>query len=87
MTKKQRKPRPISGIKTIRTLEARVYNEQYDWIRKKFGKRAAEVANYGWGVTGDEDYVSVATKVYGHGVLESNVRLGADEIDHSFSER
>lgn len=38
-------------------------------IRELCGERAAEQANYGWGVTDRE----IATKVYGHGVLVSDL--------------
>jgi hypothetical protein len=52
-------------------VEDKIYEEQYDLIKRQCGKAAAEKANYGWGVTGDKDQVDVSTKVYGHGVLRS----------------
>jgi len=41
-------------------LEERAYNEQYKEIKKAYGQKAADKANYGWGV----DEGSIATKVY-----------------------
>jgi hypothetical protein len=54
------------------SIEDKVYDEQYKLIKKKYGKDTADMANYGWGVTGGESWVEVSTKVYGHGVLTSH---------------
>lgn len=45
------------------------------YIKKHFGREAVENANYGWGMT-DE---GIATKVYGHGVLDTD-----NEGNHQF---
>lgn len=71
---------------TMRKLENQIYIEQQAYIKKAFGKKACDHANYGWGVSGDKDYLSVATKVYGHGVLTSEGSLPSGDIDHSFEE-
>lgn len=56
-------------------MEDRVYAAQEAWIRARCGKKAAEIANYGWYV----DEYTVSTKIYGHGILMS---CGVD--DHTF---
>lgn len=56
--------------------ETRIYNQQYDLIKRRFGKQAAQNANYGWGVDSSDDCVSIATKVYSHGVLTSTKLRG-----------
>jgi hypothetical protein len=72
------------GIRlALDTLEDTIYDEQADWIRAHFGQKAADNANYGWGVSGGDDYLDVATKVYGHGVLRSFAKLG-EPIVHEF---
>jgi hypothetical protein len=58
--------------------EDAVYASQQAYIRKRFGKKAADHANYGWGV----DEYMVSTKVYGHGVLTSEYRRG--KVYHDF---
>ena len=68
-------------------LEDKIYNEQEKYIEEKFGKQEANIANYGWGVDGGETYITVETKVYGHGVLVSQGDLKTGEITHSFTER
>jgi len=45
-------------------IEDLIYDQQYKMIKKKYGAAVADKANYGWGVSGDEHYVSIATKVY-----------------------
>lgn len=57
---------------------------QYDLIRAQHGEQAAEAANYGWGVGGDDCYVSYATKVYGHGVLITEVVVATGEMTHEW---
>lgn len=65
-------------------VEDMVYDAQIKWINERFGPGVA--TNLGWGVGGGDDYVSVASKVYGHGILvtEGNTR---GEIKHEFSKR
>lgn len=72
-------------MRNIDLIEQRLLNQQYRLIKERFGQKVAEKANYGWGTTGDEDYVSIATKVYGHGILESygDVR---GKTTHTFTE-
>lgn len=60
------------------------FDEQTKYIKKNFGKRAADRANYGWGIGGDQHHTSVATKVYGHGVLQTDVDHKTRKIDHDF---
>lgn len=50
-------------------LEERIYDLQEKWIEKRFGREAADMANYGSGVDEGENHVTIETKVYGHGVL------------------
>lgn len=74
----------LSRIKRVSTLEWHVYVEQQKYIKDKFGQDAADSANYGWGVDELKDGVQVSTKVYGHGILSSEVHIGDSEITHSF---
>lgn len=63
--------------------EDKIYRAQIRWIEKKFGKKSALEANYGWGVSTCEDgSPDVATKVYGHGVLVTHIVGG--KIEHDF---
>jgi hypothetical protein len=45
--------------------EDKIYDHQYEVIKQTYGKREADTANYGWGVTETKDGVLVETKVYG----------------------
>jgi len=47
--------------------EKQIYQRQRAFIKKTFGEKAVESANYGWYV----DDVAVTTKVYGYGVIET----------------
>lgn len=67
-------------------VEEQIYAEQQAYIEREFGKRAANVANYGWGVTDEDDIVIVSTKVYGHGVLTSQAEAPLWQIKHSMEE-
>ncbi|MFA5189018.1 MAG: hypothetical protein WC460_06705 [Patescibacteria group bacterium] len=73
----------------INKLDERLYNEQYEEIKKAYGKTAAEKANYGWGAVEG----SVATKVYlksGYRVLTSTYDPEGPEdqfIEHEWDER
>jgi hypothetical protein len=67
------------------SVETRIYRAQERWILKRFGKEAADSANYGWGVSATDDYVSVQTKVYGHGVLTSEASPSV-RVAHEFFE-
>lgn len=46
-------------------LEDRIYAHQERVIREKYGKEAADQANYGWGVDERDDSITVETKIYG----------------------
>ncbi len=65
-----------------------VLDGQYDWIREHYGDEAADCANYGWGSDGTDEplVLGVATKVYGHGILETTAqRAGSGfEVRHHF---
>lgn len=66
-------------------FENELFEAQYKEVRKRFGVEAAKQANYGWGVSGDEKRVSVASKVYGHGVLTTEAEYcDPATICHSF---
>ena len=78
--------RPLNQIKRVSTLELRIYIEQKKYIEEHFGEDAADVANYGWGVDEHKDGIGVSTKVYGHGILQSEAHLGDSEIAHSFED-
>lgn len=76
---------PLEQITDMGELEDRIYEEQYDEIKSAYGKKAAEMANYGSGVTELENGVFVETKIYGIGKLTSEVHLGDKYISHNFS--
>jgi hypothetical protein len=61
--------------------EDALVDSQRKWIRKHYGKKAADQSNYGWFA----DDVCYSTKVYGHGVLTS--RWQGKRVMHSFEER
>lgn len=56
--------------------EGAIYRAQERIISGAHGKRAADRANYGWGVDAGPRFVEVSTKVYGHGVLTSRAEKG-----------
>ena len=49
---------------TAQRAETRIYKEQFDQIATRYDRDAAIAANYGWGVSGGDCFLSVATKVY-----------------------
>lgn len=70
----------------IEELESKAYDEQYEMIKSEYGKKAADNANYGWGVSGDDDFSDIATKVYGVGVLSTYVDYKTGTITHRWSD-
>lgn len=84
MTKKL--PR-LTKRRWLELAEAKAYDEQTARIRRRYGKRSADGANYGWGVSSTDTYLSVCTKVYGAGmVLTSTAAYPSLEIGHEWSE-
>lgn len=71
---------------SIEKLEERAYAEQEDMIREMYGVEAADKANYGWGVDDDGDEISICTKVYGIGVLNTVIDPCTHEISHDMDE-
>lgn len=70
----------------------RLYRAQERLIRERYGKKAADNANYGWGVESGSDVVSIATKVYRLNdpmVLTSTARYkqGKDRHDWTLYDR
>jgi hypothetical protein len=65
-------------------IEDRAYDSQYEYIKKNYGKRRADQANYGWGVHEAEDEIVISTKVYGKDpkVLVTVVDLRTGSITH-----
>ena len=62
--------------------ESRIYDAQEKEIKKKYGKRAMEYANYGWGV----DDHSVSTKVYVKPTMILSSCFEGKKIVHEWSE-
>jgi len=79
-------PAPDADDMSPEGLEARAYDMQYDEIARECGQDAADAANYGWGVGGDEDHTSIATKVYGKGILSTYIDLKTGSIDHEWQD-
>ncbi len=59
--------------------EEALFDAQYEEIKKECGEKAANQANIGWG----HSEGSIASKVYGHGVLLCTYDEETGEI-HSF---
>jgi hypothetical protein len=78
--------KPLSQVKSVSTLEDRIYVEQEKYIEKRFGKDAAHNASYGWDVDVGDTSVHVSTKVYRHGILRSEAHLGDEKVTHTFEE-
>lgn len=66
--------------------ETVAFEANVDEIGRRFSNEAAQNANCGWSVSGDDDHVSCATKVYGHGVLVTNVSYDDLSVEHRFDE-
>ena len=66
-------------------IEPRIYDQQHDYIKKNYGQKAADDANYGWSAESDEKDVNVSTKVYGKNprVISSYARYPNKKADHS----
>jgi nicotinamide riboside kinase len=58
----------------------KIVASQEKYIKKTFGAKAAQNANYAWSIDGDV----VSTKVYGKGVLIS--QLTNTGVDHDFEQ-
>lgn len=65
-------------------FELAIYDAQFELIKKECGAKAAEMANYGWGVAADDEEVSIATKVYGFGVLVTNGNYATKAMSHEW---
>lgn len=67
--------------------ESQAYDAQHSLIAHHHGKEVADKANYGWAVTEDDHRLSIATKVYGPGVvLTTNVNLDTGNMVHSWED-
>lgn len=68
-------------------LELKAYAEQQKLISERFDEKAAEMANYGWGVDCLGSYTSIATKVYRgdpYTVLVSLLDFSDGTIEHEW---
>ena len=72
----------ISHDKWQEYHESRIGDEQHEQIKKKYGKDVANKANYGWGVSEDKGYKSVATKVYPDGKRLKKAKVLVSEAVH-----
>lgn len=72
--------RPIIG------LEDRIYYQQMDMVTKRYGHDV--MMNLGWGVTGDDEMIGVATKVYVSPtmIIDSVGYYKTGRIEHSWEE-
>lgn len=66
------------------TLEDKIYEAQYEMIKKAYGQTVAVKANYGWSVVEHEDRIEICTKIYGHGTLTSVGTYATGEITHDY---
>ena len=69
---------------SLMSLEDKIYNAQYRLIKSRHSDYVANRANYGWGVAGDDLRISVATKVYGVGILQSEADYADRKITHEW---
>lgn len=67
-------------------LEVKAYDQQAKEIERAFGKTSANDANYGWGVDETGKNLQISTKVYGKGVLNTEVNLKTGEMTHDWSD-
>jgi len=75
----------LTAKQWLQQAEEKVYEEQHKLISKKYGKKFAREANYGWGVSADSTHLGVATKVYIVGkVLSSTANYPSLEITHAW---
>ena len=81
MVAKKAKPKRVVVRKS---KEEQIYDAQEKEIRKYCGKKAAKMANYGWGVDDLGKNLTVSTKVYGFGILTSY--FSKKEIIHDWGE-
>jgi len=65
-----------------RKAEEKIYSSQEEEITKKYGKKEADAANYGWFV---DNYI-ISTKVYGTRMFLSSYYVG-NKIIHKWTER
>lgn len=70
-------------------FEDQIYSQQVDLIRKRFGREAADQANYGWGVNEGDRHLTIETKVYvdPQYVLISEGSYADGSITHEWRER
>ncbi len=62
-----------------------IQDEQHKIIEEKHGKEAAKQANYGWGIDGTEEMMSVATKVYAsQTVIVSTATFPSKNVTHTW---
>lgn len=61
-----------------RDAESRLYAEQEKIIQREYGKKARDMANYGWAVTEYDTGIAISTKVYvaGRPILVSIKEFG-----------
>jgi hypothetical protein len=66
-------------------LESKIYNEQLELIDTTYGSKAD--CNLGWAVTGDDEHIEVATKIYveGRPVLCSTGYYKTGKIEHEWA--
>ena len=65
----------------------KVLDAQFKLITRKYGKKVAEQANYGWGDATKPGYVDIATKVYGPGkILCSFANFPSKQIFHAWED-
>lgn len=63
----------------------RLIEAQAETIIAVCGQDAVRNTNFAWGEAVNDNSVSVASKVYGHGVLHSNFDLTTGTIEHSWA--
>jgi hypothetical protein len=69
-------------------IERKLYDAQFELVEKKFGKKAAQEANYGWGATEYLGHLGVATKVYVNPVqvLSSTADYPSLKVSHEWQD-
>lgn len=66
----------------IEELEGKAFDAQYQMVKLECGQEAADNANYGWGISEDETSSSICSKIYGHGLITTDVNFETGEITH-----
>jgi len=73
-------------IDRLAQLEVKVYNNQYEYIKERFGMRSADHADYGNHIEELNGVFRISTTVHGQGILTSVATFNSTEIPMKFEQ-